>query len=482
MQVLLLLLMAILLVGALGFIRLATLIDTYYNCSSFTSILYHLTISTEGTDEAILQSYYKCFTQPLACVALLFLVAFLLYFLLKRWLGLKVPKRFYTLVTVVSLLFFGVSLVYALQKVHFFEYCLGRTVDSKWIEENYVSPEDVRITPPAQKRNLIVVYLESMESSYSSMDVNYIPCLTRIAKENTNFSDDADLGGPIRMNGAGWTTAGIITTTAGIPILTPLKAEQINEHHPYSYPHVVTLLDLLQREGYREKFVLGSEVQFGGMESYFTAHGRFVLDDVKTIEQRLTLSDDDYAGWGVYDRVLYSYVKQDLSELAKDSLTPFYYSIMTIDTHSPNGYLSADCDSLYATSYENAIACADAHFDEFFQWLKEQPFFANTTVVVMGDHLTMNNAFFDGKGPRTIYNAFVNSAVQPQRSDHRDFYQMDYFPTLLASIGFKIEGERLGLGVNLFSGEKTLYEEYGYDKVNEELNCYSSFYDEHFLY
>jgi len=33
----------------------------------------------------------------------------------------------------------------------------------------------------------------------------------------------------------------------------------------------------------------------------------------------------------------------------------------------------------------------------------------------------------------------------------------------------KVEGERLGLGVNLFSGQQTLLERYGKNRLNEEL-------------
>lgn len=40
---------------------------------------------------------------------------------------------------------------------------------------------------------------------------------------------------------------------------------------------------------------------------------------------------------------------------------------------------------------------------------------------------------------------------------------MDLFPTMLASLGVQIEGNRLGLGTNLFSDKKTLMKELGGD-------------------
>ena len=65
---------------------------------------------------------------------------------------------------------------------------------------------------------------------------------------------------------------------------------------------------------------------------------------------------------------------------------------------------------------------------------------------------------------------------------NRLFTTLDLFPTTLAAMGVEIEGERLGLGTNLFSGEKTLPEKYGYEKMFEELKKKSLFYDNEILY
>ena len=49
------------------------------------------------------------------------------------------------------------------------------------------------------------------------------------------------------------------------------------------------------------------------------------------------------------------------------------------------------------------------------------------------------------------------------------------YPTTLAALGVKIEGERLGLGTNLFSDKSTLSEKYGVEYVREEIEKKSSF-------
>ena len=49
------------------------------------------------------------------------------------------------------------------------------------------------------------------------------------------------------------------------------------------------------------------------------------------------------------------------------------------------------------------------------------------------------------------------------------------FPTTLAAMGVTIEGDRLALGVNLFSDEQTLTEQYGRKGLDKELMKKSKF-------
>ena len=78
---------------------------------------------------------------------------------------------------------------------------------------------------------------------------------------------------------------------------------------------------------------------------------------------------------------------------------------------------------------------------------------------------------------RKIYNTFIN-AKSSNCTTNRVFTTMDMYPTTLAALGATIEGERLGLGTNLFSCEPTLSEQYGTDYINTELLKFSTYYVE----
>ena len=121
---------------------------------------------------------------------------------------------------------------------------------------------------------------------------------------------------------------------------------------------------------------------------------------------------------------------------------------------------------------------------EFIQWLREQPFYENTTVIITGDHLSMDNGYFqrnvDEDYQRMVYHCILNSALESGNTKNREYCAVDLFPTTLAAMGCTIEGDRLGLGTNLFSNLPTLAEKWGFEEFNSELSKASDYYIEHF--
>ena len=77
----------------------------------------------------------------------------------------------------------------------------------------------------------------------------------------------------------------------------------------------------------------------------------------------------------------------------------------------------------------------------------------------------------------------VNGAAANEKPCvNREYTTLDLYPTTLAALGVQIEGNRLGLGTNLYSGEKTLAEKYGLDYLNVELLKDSKLYRKKLLY
>ena len=203
--------------------------------------------------------------------------------------------------------------------------------------------------------------------------------------------------------------------------------------------------------------------------------------DYNTAIDEGVIDEDYYVWWGLEDYKLFNWAKDKLTEIASND-EPFNFTMLTVDTHAVGGYTSNLCEKKYDDSYFNSIACSSSQLGDFIDWIQKQDFYKNTTVILTGDHLSMNkNTFTDVNDDymRTVYNAYLNSAIETDCSKNREFSTFDFFPTTLASLGAKIHGNKLGLGTNLFSCKKTLSEIYGNKYINKNLPQKSTFYNKH---
>ena len=251
-------------------------------------------------------------------------------------------------------------------------------------------------------------------------------------------------------------------------------------------PGIWAIGDILNEQGYNQEFMIGSDGKFAGRSSYFSGHGNYDIFDYYTAIDKNYIDKDYYEWWGFEDKKLFKYAKNEIQKLSKED-APFNFTMLTVDTHFTGGYVCDLCEQEYNDQYSNVIACSSAQVAEFLDWLSEQDFYKDTTVVISGDHLTMDSDYISKQGAdlfdRRTYVAIVNgNAVNTQSNIQRKYTTVDLFPTTLVAMGVKIEGNRLGLGVNLYSGEKTLYERYGKDYLEVELLKDSKLYRQKLLY
>ena len=364
--------------------------------------------------------------------------------------------------------------------------------ESTWIEDNYVDPKSVQLTFPEKKRNLLYIFLESMEVSYADkesgglFDVNYIPRLTKISRENENFSgaDKQILDGGNSLKYSTWTMGGMFAATSGLPLKIPLELKGVGTNFMNTqtsfFSDVTCLGDILQEQGYNLEMSFGSDATFGGRRLCFTEHGGYDFYDWKYYTTNGELPSDYKVWWGFEDEKLFDFAKDRLTALAAED-EPFGFTMLTVDTHYPNGYVCQLCGDEFDEQYANVIRCADNQVSDFIEWCQEQPWYENTTIILSGDHPTMNKEFCSSASydyRRKCYTAYINAPVEPVRDDYREYATIDNFPTTLAALGVDIEGNRLALGTNLFSDQDTLIERDGLEYVNTELQKASKWMDE----
>lgn len=377
---------------------------------SMDEIIFHLKVPMQGTNTDIIATFMKqCLWKVILPSAIIALA--LIYPMVK---DIKIIHEIHTserrktiLVSItISILILIINIDKILKTTDIKEYIENQTHDSNFIAKEYVRPEKTKIEFQEEKRNLIYIFLESMETTYYSVQdgglsqYDLMPEISKLAKENINFSDTNKLGGAYTLYGTTWTVGAMAAQTAGVPLKLSIEDNAMEEYSTF-LGGAYSIGQVLQKNGYHNFLLLGSDATFGG--------------------------------------------RKNLSEQEQ----PFNFTMLTADTHFPDGYKCKDCPDKWDEQY-----------------------------------ITMQSNFFEleeGQDyQKKVVNFIINPDVEPE-SNNREYSTMDLYPTTLAALGANIDGNKLGLGTNLFSNEETLIEKYGLKYVNDELMKISRYYNNNIL-
>jgi len=452
-------------------------------------LAFQLNSTTDGADTSVTDSLNN---GPIAFLVISTLIALRLMwgnwkFQAMNWkVSAKWVKR--TVIGVLMMVVVG-GLYYAANELRLVSLYRSVYTSSEYVKDNYVDPDKTKLTFPEKKRNLIHIYLESYENSYLAkedggyMDTNLMPDLQKLSSEGVHFSNTTKFGGPEQTYGSSWSVAGMVNMSAGLP----LKVSTQNAYGKEGsfLPGATTIGDILNKQGYNQTVMFGSDADFGGMTTYYKTHGNHKIYDLNYVRAKGMLPINYKEFWGFEDKKLYKYAKEEITELASKP-EPFSFVMENADTHFPNGYKEKGMAEPFKQQYANVIFHSQAEVTKFVRWIQAQPFYKDTTIVLTGDHLSMDKKFFKNFDPsyhRTTFNLILNGKPlnKDMKTTNRHYASFDYFPTILSNLGVKIDGNRLGMGTDLTSSTPTLLERDGVEKFNNELERKSHYYDDEFV-
>ena len=457
------------------------LLKTWANLT-MDELLFHLKANLKGTNPDIIRNCITHYAIPSFAVAALFIAA--IVFLRKK-------KKTQVILSIVGVLASICCIIFAFKqldrKLMIVDYIEKNSQESTFIEDEYVDPSTVNLVFPETKRNVVYIYLESMEVTYSdeshggAFEQNVIPELTGLAMNNECFGGNSNkLNGGVAFTGCTYTMGALFAQSSGLPLKTGLSRNDMDTQEEF-FPGVVAFGDILKSNGYTNELMIGSRATFGGRQLYFVNHGDYTIFDYDHAVEAGLIPSNYYRWWGYEDEKLFDYARSEMTRL-NDEGQPFNLTLLTVDTHFEDGYVCRNCGNTFGDDqYSNVFNCSDSQVSQFVSWIQEQDFYENTTIIICGDHPTMDSDYcenVDEEYSRKVYTCIINPAAEVQNPDNvRQYSTLDMFPTSLAAMGVSIEGDRLGLGTNLFSDEKTLIEKYGYDQVASELGAKSVFLD-----
>lgn len=258
--------------------------------------------------------------------------------------------------------------------------------------DGFVDPaSDVPL--PENPRNLVIIYLESVERTY--MDPVRFPNLTpRLAAHEARALSFTGLGQTV---GADFTIGGMVATQCGAPLILSGGA---NSGKMSQFLSGATCLgDLLSTAGYQLSFLGGASTAFAGKRAFYQSH---VYSEVTGLDELGPgLADPDYrAEWGLQDDTLFDLARTRFDGLANQD-KPFVLTLLTLDTHHPNGHADTNracADLSYGDGQNpmlNAVHCNDMLAGQFIEDILSGPHGRDAVIAVMSDHLAMVNSATD---------------------------------------------------------------------------------------
>lgn len=287
-------------------VQVAKWVPNTFGDIPFEQVLFHLLVPMEGTDTSFVDSFIQeCLPMPAIVSGLL-----LLCFILKDWKVSRDIKegefkhvRNNVLIIITSLSCLVVYVFGIADCVHAIgidQYWYNVSHPSKLYEEYYVNPSDVKYSFPEKKRNLVYIFMESMETTYEDLEhggafeESRIPELTALADNNLTFSfGNNDNNGFLAPSMSGWTVAAMIGQTSGVPLNIPIDGNEYISDKSF-LPGTYSIGQILEQNGYQNELLIGSDAAFGGRKYYFEQHGNFNIVDYYAAINNGWIDKDSY--------------------------------------------------------------------------------------------------------------------------------------------------------------------------------------------
>jgi hypothetical protein len=273
---------------------------------------------------------------------------------------------------------------------------------------DYVNREDIRVKLPARPKNLVIIALESFEQKLLEEFGHMTENVNSYARDGEFYSDIT------MIEGSGWTIAGIHTFLCGSPMIYNLSEHSLLKS--VSISKLVCLPDVLNRAGYYQMYIGGEKRKFSGKSQFLFSHSyNEVLGKKELHREYHDLDVNNLSNWGFKDREVFKIAKDKYRKLI-ESKRPFSLMISTLDTHGPDrGILDSRCKNPTGNGMLDSVECTDGLLADFIEFIRKEPNYEDTLIVILPDHLAMGH-FSDmgakgvGETDRKLYVILLNSA------------------------------------------------------------------------
>jgi phosphoglycerol transferase MdoB-like AlkP superfamily enzyme len=288
-----------------------------------------------------------------------------------------------------------------------------------------------RIVPATAPKNVVIVTLESLSSSYMAHGGdtrNLTPNLDRLAEQGLFLAN-------LRATG-NRTVRGLEALSLAIP---PLPGHSIiwRKHNQ----NLETLGAVLADHGYVNRFMYGGYARFDNMDAYFAGNHYQPIDRSQFPERHRGFGNI----WGLADEHLYDYA---LEQMDRDAASgkPFLMHLMTTSNHTPFTFPDGRID--LPRGRPGAVKYSDWAVGRFIEMARSKPWFKDTVFVVVADHCASSKGRTSLPPENYHIPAIVYSPAHlAPHTDTRLASQIDLVPSVLDLLGLPEHTRFMGRSV-----------------------------------
>ena len=287
------------------------------------------------------------------------------------------------------------------------------------------------------KKNVVIIMVESLSKEFvGSLSglPTFTPFLDSLSKHSLVFTD-------AYANGK-QSIQGIPAVTSSLPSI--MNGYFINT--PYTNNNYKGLGTLLANEGYYTAFFHGAHNgsmnfdAFANQAGYKDYFGRNEYNNEK-----------DFDGdWGIWDEEFLKFAATKMNECKK----PFHFSIFTLSSHHPY-FIPKRYEKKFIKKSENPLArvieYTDFSLQQFFNTIKNEPWFNNTLFVITADHTGESEHPFYSNfiGQYQIPIIFFDPAKNIGETNNTTTSQVDILPNVLHQLNYN--KPNFSFGNNVFA-------------------------------
>ena len=131
------------------------------------------------------------------------------------------------------------------------------------------------------KYNLIVVTTESLNSS-----------IWKKFKKN-KYKNKKEFNNVVEIDGTNWSVAGLTALNCSLPLIPSKRNQKLQ----FIYPNQNCLTDILNKSGYENFVIQGTDGRFANQEKLYLTHS---VDNKNFIDKRKIINDN-LSSWGYHD-------------------------------------------------------------------------------------------------------------------------------------------------------------------------------------